>query len=331
MNRLRKSSILFAVLAAAVALAACGGPSTPSAQGVVLKGTVVGFSGAAGKSLSASSATATNVVTVTVQEDPSITTTVGSDGSFTLRGLPEGSFTLIFKQGATTLGTLTFSAVKPNQEITITVDLSGGSVVLLEEQRNGIGHGDIEIEGKVEAVLALNPGGESRFTIAGHTVVARPGETSIREGNRRRTVNDVTVGRHVHVKGAWLDAEGNVQPVLAHEIELQGEDDGGGTPKTCMIEGGRVGAGVELEGHVASGGAGGFMLQVNGGRSSGLVDVDTGGASFECHPSSGPKAPTPDQCRASVKSGAQVHVSGTLESCSASSASVAASKVIVQK
>jgi len=46
------------------------------------------------------------------------------------------------------------------------------------------GHGDVEIEGLVSAVLLLDPVGESRFTIDGKTVVARPGETAIREGNQ---------------------------------------------------------------------------------------------------------------------------------------------------
>ena len=88
----------------------------------------------------------------------------------------------MFTQDGAVLGTLSFSAVLPNQEITVTVDVSSGIVVLLEEQRNGIGHGDVEIEGLVQQVLTLNPAGESRFLIHNRTVVARPGETSIREG-----------------------------------------------------------------------------------------------------------------------------------------------------
>jgi len=110
----------------------------------------------------------------------------------------------VFKQGATTIGTLAFSEVKPNQEITITVAVNAGSVTLMEQKRNGIGHGDLEIEGLVQQVLTLSTSGDSRFLIDGRTVVARPGQTAIREGNVARTVNDVTVGRQVHVKGTWL-------------------------------------------------------------------------------------------------------------------------------
>ena len=69
------------------------------------------------------------------------------------------------------------------------------------------GHGDVEIEGLVSAVLLLDPVGESRFTIDGKTVVARPGETAIREGNQARTASDVTVGHQVHINGVGLPAE----------------------------------------------------------------------------------------------------------------------------
>ena len=41
---------------------------------------------------------------------------------------PEGNFTLIFKSaGGAVLGTLSFSQVKPNQEITITVQVTGAA------------------------------------------------------------------------------------------------------------------------------------------------------------------------------------------------------------
>jgi len=316
--------------AAAFVLAACGGnPASPSGDGIVLRGTVVGASAAGASALSVGAATATPV-TVTVQENPAITTTVGADGTFTLRGLPQGGFTLVFSSGGGTLGTLSFTEVKPNQEITITIQVSGSTVTLLEDRRNGIGHGDVEIEGMVTAVLVLNAAGDSRFTIDGKTVVARPGETAIREGNTARTVSDVTVGHQVHVKGVWLPADASGQPVLAHEITLQDADDEDGpdVEKTCMISGGRVGDGIELEGSVVSGGFASFLMTVQGDRSSGNVQVDTDGAtSFKCNGSKGTAA----DCQASVKAGAKVHVSGTLTSCDLSSAAAQASKVMVQK
>ena len=314
---------------AAFVLTACGGnPASSSGDGIVLRGTVVGASAAGASALSTGFASATPV-TVTVQENPAITTTVGADGSFTLRGLPEGAFHLVFSSNGTTLGTLFFSEVKPNQEITVTVQVSGSTVTLLEDRRNGIGHGDVEIEGRVTAVLTLDPTGDSRFTIDGKTVVARPGETAIREGNTARTVADVTVGHQVHVKGVWLPPDASGQPVLAREIKLQdaGDENGPDVDRTCMISGGRVGDGIELEGSVVSGGFASFLMRVQGNRSSGNVQVDAGGASFKCNGSKDTAA----ECQASVKAGAKVHVSGTLTTCDLSSAVAQASKVMVQK
>jgi hypothetical protein len=329
--RQRPSRFVFfaSILTAAVfVLAACGGnPSSSSGDGIVLRGTVVGAPTSVASSLSVGASNAS--VTVTVQENPAITTTVGADGSFTLRGLPEGRFTLVFASGGTPLGSLSFSEVKPNQEITLTIQVVGSTVILVDERRNGIGHGDVEIEGLVTTVLLLNPAGDSRFTIDGKTVVARPGETTIREGNTARTVADVTVGHQVHVKGVWLPAEPSGQPVLAHEIKLQDADDEDepDVDKTCMISGGRAGQGIELEGSVVSGGFAGFLMRVQGNRSSGNVQVDAGGASFKCN---GSKV-TAAECQASVKAGAKVHVSGMLTSCDLSSAAAQASKVMVQK
>lgn len=155
-----------------------------------------------------------------VGSDPFITTTVGTDGTFTLRGLPEGSFTLEFFQGTTSLGTLTFREVAANQQITIDVQLVETEIVLVDEDRRGIGHAGVELQGRVENVIGLNVGplSESTFVIAGRTVIARPGVTAIREGTTRRTVEDVTVGKQVHVKGTTIEGSTSV---LAYEIKLQ--------------------------------------------------------------------------------------------------------------
>jgi hypothetical protein len=317
-----------------VLLVACGGMSSPSGQGVVLKGTLMGAASGSSASIAAAGNRAAETITVTVQ-GTSITTTVDANGSFTLRGLPEGGFTLVFtNSGGAVLGTLTFGAVMPNQEITIVVDVSTGTVVLVEEKRNGIGHGDVEIEGPVLTAPVLDPAtGDSRFTVNGYTIVARPGQTAIREGNTARTIAEVTIGRQVHVKGSWLPLEGTLQPVLALEIKLQDDEgDDGEDTKTCMIEGGRALERIELEGKVLSGGtSASFMLKVQGNRASGPVQVDGSNATFQCSPSGGPNAATPAQCQARVIMDAKVHVRGNLTTCTLTAAAVKADKVIVQK
>jgi hypothetical protein len=147
-----------------------------------------------------------------------------------LRGLPEGSFTLLFKDAAgKELGTLTFEAVLPNQELLVSVEIVAGSVVLVEEQRNGIGHADVEIQGSIDKITLLDPSGDSLFVIAGYNVVARPGATAIRRDNVSLSVDELAVGDQVHVKGAWLALEPGTnsadQQVLAHEIKLQEDAD----------------------------------------------------------------------------------------------------------
>ena len=158
-------------------------------------------------------------IEVSVVELPGSKVAVGADGSFTLRGLPPGGFTLTFSQAGATIGTLTFGQVAANQQITITVEVVSGEVVLVDEDRRGIGHAGVELEGLVENVLSLNPAADSRFMIAGRVVIARPAVTAIREGTSPKTVADVTAGRRVHVKGTTV--EGGTD-VLAYEIKLQG-------------------------------------------------------------------------------------------------------------
>ena len=314
------------LLAAATVLAACGGasPAGPSAAGgVLLEGTVLGGSTALPFRASAGSSAAADPITVGCQENPAITATVGGDGSFTLRGLPSGGFTLVFKQGATTVGTFTFSEVKPNQEITITVALNGTTLTLVEQKRNGIGHGDLEIEGLVQQLLcgvtgapACTTAGDSRFLIDGRTVVARPGQTAIREGNTARTVNDVTVGRRVHVKGTWLPAEGATQPVLASEIKLQ--DDGDGTQSLSCA----AGAKAEVEGTISA-----IAAPV-------VTVAQQGKGLYSCTVGAGTPIRKGNKTYvfADLKTGWRVHVKGTAQGFGATGAcNVTASEVMVQQ
>lgn len=150
------------------------------------------------------------------------------------------------------------------------------------------------------------------------------------------TIEDVTAGEQLDIK---VKVRGNgVTMIDLQRTAAAASPSPSGSPSAspssalCMIDGGRVGAGIELEGSVAegTGTAGSFKLQVQGNRSAGLVAIDANGATFQCHPASGPNAPTPDACKASVKPDAKVHASGMLEACNASTASAHASKIIVQ-
>jgi len=219
LQSMKPVKILLAMLLAIGAmlmLASCGsggGGSTAVEKSSVVVGKVL-----AAKKADVALAAAGDPITVYVLSDPSITATVGTDGSFTLRGLPSGSFTLVFMQGSTEVGRLTFDEVAANQQITIDVQLVSNEIVLVDEDRRGIGDAGVELEGLVQNVIVLDPNGDSRFVIAGRSVVARPGVTAIRQGDTRKTVNDVTVGKQVHVKGTTVQ---DSTDVLAFEIMLQ--------------------------------------------------------------------------------------------------------------
>ena len=213
---------VFAAACGVLFLSGCGGGGGGDSPTATTKSAVVIGKLAAPKAANAGEAFVTlaagDPIEVHVQSDPAIKATVGEDGTFTLRGLPEGSFTLVFTQAGTVVGTLTFQEVAANQQITITIQLAEGEVVLVDEDRRGIGHAGVELQGLVQNVVVLDPAADSRFVIAGQSVIARPGVTAIREGITRRTVADVTVGRQVHVKGTTLEGSTDI---LAYEIKLQ--------------------------------------------------------------------------------------------------------------
>jgi hypothetical protein len=127
-----------------------------------------------------------------------------------------------------------------------------------------------------------------------------------------------------------VDASGTTVTLVSIDFETdQGEAENGENPnKTCLINGGKVGQGIELEGNVATlASPQSFQLDVKGNRASGLVDVNASGATFKCVGQAGKQA----DCQAQVKIGAQVHVRGALTSCDLTLAAVTATEVKVQK
>jgi len=222
---------LLAVALLSFLVVSCGGssPTSPSQDGVNLSGQFVS-DGRSPLALRAQSAKDLVGVTVEVLDsdgnDTGIRVAVSSNGSFTLRGLPEGAFTLIFRdESGNRIGRIRFKEVLPNQEISILVDLADdGTVSLLMEKRNGIGHGDVELEGMASDVqLEDGHANNGTLRVNGELVVSIGGETAIRKGNRRIDLEDVD-GNRVHVKGEWRMVDG-AQGVFAREIKLQEEDD----------------------------------------------------------------------------------------------------------
>jgi len=144
------------------------------------------------------------------------------------------------------------------------------------------------------------------------------------------------VGRVVVSAGDGSEVKIVVQVTAGQLIVVQIEIDDstgsntGGTPSnsSCSVNGGKVGQKIELEGDVASGSSTSFDMTVNG-RSGSPIKINASSASFKCI--GGAKTSSDAECKASVKAGAKVHVSGTLMTCTAASAEVTATEVKVQK
>lgn len=305
----------------------CGSPTstgtdslTADVDGIRLNGRFT--SRGAASTLGTYEQTSYEGIKVFVREDPDIETMVEPDGSFTLRGLPPGQFTLVVMgPGDAGLGEIPFQSVLANSEITILLELGSGGVVVLEQKRTGIGHGDVELEGVVEEVTPGSHDHEGTLVVNGYTVLARPGETAIREGNRARIMADIRVETQVHVKGVWESPS-----ILAHEILLQDEDeeqeDGNDTVPSgadCPnLAGGKLGRKIVLEGTVLSLDDTGFRMRAEGRT----ADIHV---SFDGAPRCVGEAGKADSC--TIGELDKVHVTGTLETCE----EIVADEVKIQK
>jgi hypothetical protein len=152
------------------------------------------------------------------------------------------------------------------------------------------------------------------------------------------TIDGKLVGT-ITITGVSTDAEVKIvvqvtaDGVILIQITIDDHDgeDTPGTPGTppspnaCLIEGGRPGSNIELEGSVASGTSSLFKLDVQGNRAGVLVDVNSASASWKCVGQSG------SDCKGTFKAGNQVHVRGLLTTCTTTSALVNATEVKVQK
>jgi hypothetical protein len=138
----------FVVGAVALTAASCQFSPTAPFSGFDNKGSRVvgrfesnagGVSALTAQTGAPTSAASVQGIQVTIQERPSLTVTVDSSGGFTIAGVPAGSFTLVFLRDGQRIGEITFTSVRQNQGITITVTLTvTGEVVLIKEQRDQV-------------------------------------------------------------------------------------------------------------------------------------------------------------------------------------------------
>jgi len=258
MNSRTVLSVFGAALLAFAAASCDFSPTSPfegfgGEQGATLNGQFRQPGGGARTQLAAGSPLlASTALTATPQGEPVTVIVLDSDGNeiasvnivngaFTLRGLP-GSFSLRFvdESGSQVGEDMLFEGVKPNQEIDIVVAMRNGSLVLLEERRTGIGHdgaSGIEIEGTATNIVIDSPPMTGSLEVNGYHILTRAAETSIRQGNRSLTLEDLSDGDRVHVRGVF---EGD--DVFAYEIKLQEEeeDDSGEPINACGARSGKI-------------------------------------------------------------------------------------------
>ena len=193
---------------------------------------------------------------------------------------------------------------------------SGGAAV----QSGGGGRITVTLQGDPSITTTVS--GNGTFLLEG----LPPGSFMLvftRDGVTLGTVTVSGVGGGAEVK---IVVQVNGSTLVVIELKIDDKDASTDQAKTCLINGGRPGDSIELEGHVASGTVSAFKLDVNGNRASGLVDVSTSGpSSYQC------VGQTKGTCPPDPLVGTQVHVSGTLTSCSLSAALVTATEVKVQK
>jgi hypothetical protein len=149
-------------------------------------------------------------------------------------------------------------------------------------------------------------------------------------------VDGVEIGRVVVTAEEGSEVKVVVQvkdsTLVLVQIEVEGPEGGpspspSASPATCIVNGGQIGRGIELEGNVMSGDSQKFDMSAAGATKP--VTVNAASASFVCIGNA--KEPTDEECKASVKAPAKVHVRGTLMTCTTEKAEVTASEVKVQK
>jgi len=148
-------------------------------------------------------------------------------------------------------------------------------------------------------------------------------------------VDGVEIGRVVVTaeEGSEVKIVVQVQNSMLVVVEIKVESSEPSTspsPGSCIVNGGRVGQGIELEGNVVAGNASSFTMNAAGATAP--VTVDASAAAFRCI--GGAKTETDAACKASFDkdaAGAKVHVRGTLMGCSGQTANVTAAEVKVQK
>lgn len=210
---------LFAAIAA-VALAACGGSSSPTSpesmpagaapasQTAAIHGTVAG--GTSGMLFSSTSGAVAGM-TIRVQ-GTNIQATTNGLGQFTLSNVPAGTTVVLHFTGAGANAKLPLGTLGAGETVTIIVAVDGDEVQVQEKTQGNAK----EIEGRIESIDGTT------LKVRARTVMVTP-STVIRRGETTMTLTELAVGQRVHVRGT-VAGEGEAAVTTATEIKVQNVD-----------------------------------------------------------------------------------------------------------
>jgi hypothetical protein len=198
-----------------------------------ISGVVNGGSGA-----SAFRPMAAGSLSVSIAGSP-VTTTVDGSGRFTLQNVPSGDQTLVFS-GSGVNARLAITGVGDHEMIQVSVNLSGSTADLDEDEREGADHHG-ELEGRLASINAA----AGTFVVRGVTVTV-PAGTPVHHGSTAVALSALVVGERVHVKGTMTAATA----MTASDVEVQNEQatPGNGNGNGDDDQGGDDHGQVELNG-----------------------------------------------------------------------------------
>lgn len=199
--------------------------TAPVAPGASISGMVVTGSTAAGASAGMYSAMASaGRVTVSVN-GTSISVTSDDNGNFVLQNVPPGTVTLTIT-GAGFSTQLTLPSVSINDQLRITVRLSGGSAELDDQELES--DGKVEIEGQIGSTSGLSSSGGTIVVGRLNTAVLVNGSTSITKGGTAMKPNDLVVGARVHVRASQSGSTLTATTIIVQQTSAPGSSSGNG-------------------------------------------------------------------------------------------------------
>jgi len=142
----------------------------------------------------------------------SMTTSVDGSGRFTLQNVPSGDQTLVFT-GAGVNARLTIPGVGDHESIQLSVNVSGSSADIDEDEREDASHHG-ELEGRIASINAA----AGTFVVRGVTVTV-PAGTPVHHGSTAVALSSLVAGERVHVKGTMTGPNA----VTASDVEVQNE------------------------------------------------------------------------------------------------------------